>query len=121
MTREVTITAPPEAVWVALTDPAELSSWFGAEADVDLRPGGSVRFRWADGVERRGLVIEHDPPHRFAFRWRELRAMGSDLAASDPTVVEFVLEGTGGGTRVRVTESPGIAPDRALSMAEAQP
>jgi len=105
-----------------LTDPAELAAWFGAEVDVDPRPGGAVRFRWADGVERRGLVVELDRPRRFAFRWRELRSTSSGLAISDPTVVEFVLEGSeGGATRVRVTEAPGMAVDQALAMAESEP
>ena len=65
-------------------------------------------------------MIEHDPPHRFSFRWRELRSTTAGLAVSDATVVEFVLEEEqGGATRVRVTESPGIATDRPLTMAEA--
>ena len=117
ISREITIAAPAEAVWAALTDAAELSSWFGAEADVDLRPGGAVHFRWAGGVERRGLVIDHDPPHRFAFRWRELRSTASGLTVSDATVVEFVLVEEDGTTRVTVTESPGIATDLPLAMA----
>ena len=73
ITREVTVAAPPDVVWDALTDPAELAAWFGADAEVDLRVGGAIRFRWPDGSERRGLVIDLDPPRRLAFRWRELR------------------------------------------------
>ena len=49
--REVTVDATPEAVWDALTDPDELAAWFGAEAEVDLRVGGAVRFRWHDGAD----------------------------------------------------------------------
>ena len=57
------IAASPESVWEALTDTGELAAWFGAEADLDVRPGGPVRFRWADGTERRGLVIDVDARH----------------------------------------------------------
>ncbi len=124
VTRQVEIEATPSAVWDALTDPQELAAWFGAEADIDLRPGGAVRFLWPDGTERRGLVIELDPPRRFAFRWRELRTSGPGLSAADATVVTFTLEsqrnGRRDGTRVTVTESNGIlAPDAPrLAMAE---
>ena len=65
-------------------------------------------------------MIEHDPPRRFAFRWRELRSATSGLNVSEATVVEFVLEEVDGVTLVTVTESPGVATDRPLAMAEAQ-
>ena len=52
--RDVIVDAAPEVVWDALTDPGELAGWFGAEAEIDLRVGGAVRFRWPDGTERRG-------------------------------------------------------------------
>lgn len=117
--REVTVAAPPSAVWDALTDPAELAAWFGADAEVDLRAGGAIRFRWADGSERRGLVIDVDPPRRLAFRWRGLRVGAVGLAAAGATVVAFTLEAQGDGTRVTVTESPGVlGTDEPLAMAE---
>ena len=119
ITREVTVDAPADAVWDALTDPAELAAWFGADAEVDLRLGGAIRFRWPDGSERRGLVIDLDPPRRLAFRWRELRAGAAGLAAADATVVAFTLDADDRGTRVTVTESPGVlGTDEPLAMAE---
>jgi uncharacterized protein YndB with AHSA1/START domain len=119
ITREVTVAAPPAAVWEALTDPAELAAWFGADAEVDLRVGGAIRFRWPDGSERRGLVVDLDPPRRLAFRWRELRTGAAGIAAADATVVAFTLAPDGAGTRVAVTESPGVlGTDEPLAMAE---
>jgi len=38
--------APVERVWRAITDPVELASWFGDEAEVDLRPGGDAAMIW---------------------------------------------------------------------------
>lgn len=105
--REVKIAAAPSDVWQALTDPAELAAWFGAETQIDLRPGGAVRFTWPD-TERRGLVVELDAPRRLVWRWRELRSTGEGLTTSDATVVEFVVEADGDGARVTVTESPGV-------------
>jgi uncharacterized protein YndB with AHSA1/START domain len=117
--REVVIAASPEAVWEALSDAGQLAAWFGAEADLDVRAGGAVRFRWADGTERRGLVIDVDPPHRLAFRWRELRRSPEGLTVADATVVVFTLEPEDEATRVTVTETGGvIATDPPPVMAE---
>ena len=117
--REITVEAPPDVVWDALTDPRQLAAWFGAEAEVDLLVGGAIRFRWPDGTERRGLVVDLDPPHRLAFRWRELRTTASGLAAADATVVAFTLKAEGRRTRVTVTESRGVpAVDPPLAMVE---
>lgn len=124
VTRRVRIDAKPDVVWDALTDPRALAVWFGADGTIDARAGGAVRFRWPDGTERRGLVIELDPPRRLAFRWRELRASGTGPSAPEARVVTFTLEpdpaGPRDGTRVTVTESIGVlAPDASpLAMAE---
>jgi uncharacterized protein YndB with AHSA1/START domain len=119
ITREVIVDAPADVVWAALTDAGEIAAWFGADAAVDLRVGGAIRFRWSDGSERRGLVIDFDPPRSLAFRWRELRTGAAGLAAADATVVAFTLEATDRGTRVTVTESPGVlGADEPLAMAE---
>jgi uncharacterized protein YndB with AHSA1/START domain len=119
ISREVTVAASVKAVWDALTDPGELAAWFGAEAEVDVRVGGAVRFRWPDGTERRGLVVDVDAPNRLAFRWRELRNSSSGLVVADATVVAFTLEADEQCTRVTVTESTGVAAaDPPLAMAE---
>ncbi|MFI0487408.1 SgcJ/EcaC family oxidoreductase [Actinomadura sp. 9N215] len=58
---------PPERVWRALTDPAELSAWL-ADADLEPAVGGKFELRWlnaADPAERpvaRGSVTAFDPP-----------------------------------------------------------
>lgn len=36
----------PERVWRALTDPEELSSWFGDSAEVELEVGAEGWFGW---------------------------------------------------------------------------
>lgn len=106
--REVMIAASPRDVWDALTDPQELAAWFGAEAQIDLRVGGAIRFTWPDGTERRGLVVDLDAPRRLAWRWRELGSSSHGLTSSDATVVEFLVEADQEGSRVTVTESPGV-------------
>ena len=54
-----------ERVWQAVVDDA--SSWFGADVDIDARPGGTVSVRDDDG-ERRGTVEVCEPERTLAFR-----------------------------------------------------
>ena len=59
---------PIERVWAALTDPAELLSWWG-EADVDLVEGGQFTLRWLNADEHGNRFVMHatitclEPPH----------------------------------------------------------
>jgi uncharacterized protein YndB with AHSA1/START domain len=64
---------PVDAVWRAVTDPAELAHWFPTHVAVDLRVGGRMTFTFQSGKypEMEGEVIELDPPHRFVFMWGE--------------------------------------------------
>ena len=43
---EVILPVPPTRVWTALTQPDQLSAWFGTAATIDLRPGDEVIFTW---------------------------------------------------------------------------
>ena len=47
--RTVEIAHPPGKVWAALTTAEGLAAWFGNEATIDLRPGGSARMSWTTG------------------------------------------------------------------------
>jgi uncharacterized protein YndB with AHSA1/START domain len=98
ITRELTLPAPPDEVWQALTDPDRLAEWFANEVELDLRPGGEGVFRWDDGTERRATVEEVDEERRFAFTWEE--------EGEPATRVEITLDDADGGTEVTVVESP---------------
>jgi uncharacterized protein YndB with AHSA1/START domain len=106
--RELSLSSPREKVWEALTDPAHLAAWFGGQVEIDPRPGGPVRFRSPGRAERRGLIEEVDAPHRLIFRWRELGEAGPGFVAGPATTVAFTLEPDGEGTRLVLTESPGL-------------
>jgi uncharacterized protein YndB with AHSA1/START domain len=98
--RELTVEAPPERVWRAITEADQLVRWFPDKvAEVDLRPGGSIRIEWQDGEFDDGTVEAVEEPSRFAFRWH---GAGFD---SPETLVEFTLQPTADGTRVIVVES----------------
>ncbi len=101
--RTVEIAHPPEKVWAAITTAEGLSSWFGDDAAIDLRPGGSARMSWAaEGVTADMRVERVEEPRVFGFTWHIY-----GLPDDDPrrTYVEFTLERSGAGTRLTVTES----------------
>ena len=100
--RTVDIAHPPAKVWAALTTAQGLSAWFGQEASIDLRPGGSGRMRWDSGFSAEMRVERVEEPTVFGFTWHIF-----GLPEDDPrrTYVEFTLEPTGAGTRLTVVET----------------
>ena len=100
--RTVDIAHPPAKVWAALTTAEGLSAWFGQEASIDLRPGGSGRMRWDSGFSAEMRVERVEEPTVFGFTWHIF-----GLPEDDPrrTYVEFTLEPAGAGTRLTVVES----------------
>ena len=100
--RTVEIAHPPAKVWAALTTADGLSSWFGNEASIDLRPGGSAQMTFGSEHTARMRVERVEEPAVFGFTWHIY-----GLPENDPrrTYVEFILEPTGDGTRLTVVES----------------
>ena len=100
--RTVEVAHPPAKVWAALTTAEGLGAWFGDEATIDLRPGGSARMRWSSGFRVEMRVERVEEPTVFGFTWQIY-----GLPEDDPrrTYVEFTLEPTGAGTRLRVVET----------------
>jgi uncharacterized protein YndB with AHSA1/START domain len=100
--RTVEVAHPPGKVWAALTTAEGLGAWFGEEAAIDLRPGGSARMRWSSGFTVNMRVERVEEPTVFGFTWQIY-----GLPEDDPrrTYVEFTLEPAGAGTRLRVVET----------------
>jgi len=77
---EIFIAAPPERVFQAISDPEQLSRWWGqnglyriTERGADVRPGGKW---WCAGVGADGTkfsvegeYLEVDPPRRLVHTW----------------------------------------------------
>ena len=101
--REIVIDAPVEAVWSAVTEPDQIRQWFTDQAEVDLRVGGSGRFRFPRGDSYQLQIEALEPPRRFAFRW--VQPEGSVARADNSLLVEFTLLPEAGSTRLRVVES----------------
>jgi uncharacterized protein YndB with AHSA1/START domain len=109
--KEIRIQAPPELVFSALTDPAEVKAWWvipgqyeTRDAQLDVRVGGryrvsgtSVRLKEfaVTGVYR---IVE--PPHRLSYTWTP----DWDAGARD-SIVDIRLEPEGEETRVIVTHT----------------
>lgn len=120
--REVTVPAPPGEVWPAVAHSDEVSAWFGADVELDVRPGGRGVFRWPDGTERHVVVEEVEPPRRLSFRWLPFqRTAAGEIVTLPSTRVEITLDEIPDGTRVRVVEQPvfSVGTLRARSAARA--
>jgi uncharacterized protein YndB with AHSA1/START domain len=100
--RTVEIGHPPAKVWAALTTAEGLGTWFGHQATIDLRPGGSAQMTWNSGDQAEMRIERVEEPTTFGFTWHIY-----GLPADDPrrTYVEFTLEPVGSGTRLTVVES----------------
>ena len=102
--------APAEWVFRLLTEPTELTKWWGPhgfstpEVQIDLRVGGSYRFTMqppeGEAFHLSGEFLEIQAPSalRFTFRWDE------PVPDDRETVVELTLESLGEGTKVTLTQ-----------------
>ncbi len=104
--RELTLKAPIERVFRALTDAGELAKWFPKAIEGRVAPGETAVFDFGEYGKAPVHVVAVEPFSYFAFRW----VPGSVPFRGDPlsrpnTLVEFRLEEVEGGTRLRLTES----------------
>jgi uncharacterized protein YndB with AHSA1/START domain len=104
--RSIHVPAGPSEVWAALTDPERLRLWFGAEIELEPRPGGDVQARWPDGARSVGSVELAVEPTRLVFRWRRIDGAGIRARIGPATRVTFDVEPSSDGSVVSVSEEP---------------
>lgn len=94
------LTAKIEAVWDAITRPAELSEWF-ADVEYEPRAGAEMRMSFGDDADdsTNGIVERFDPPHVFEF------TMWDQSDTDDRSVVRLELEAHGDETVLTLTHS----------------
>jgi uncharacterized protein YndB with AHSA1/START domain len=92
--KELFINASPQRVFKALTEKEDLERWFVQKAEIDLRPGGTIRFEWAPDSVEIGTILVIDPPYRLSFTWRAMEP--------SPTTITFELTAENDGTRLRL-------------------
>ena len=103
--RQVTLPASREDVWAALTEPAQVRAWFGAEVEWELRPGGAAHFASTDAEGAKAGVVEAvTPAETLRYRWWPIEDLGEPESE-----VTYTLEDVPEGTRLTVTEQP-LAP-----------
>ena len=88
---------PPEAVWQALTDPAELAEWAPFDTDRNLASTGDVTLTMAgaDGAEATAAVVRRaEAPRLLEYTWEK-------------DVLRWELEAIGSGTRLTLSHAVG--------------
>ena len=108
--RTIEIQAPPERVFRALTNAAELSAWFQVQIEGEIASGNQV---WMTSVHPKGggqrftvRFVEMTAPRRFVWEWHPGAVDPSVDYSSEPwTTVTFTLEAVEGGTRLSVAET----------------
>ena len=98
---------PPSVVWRALTERAQLRSWFPCDVMVSggrWETGAAITFPFRDQIHATltGVVLEVDEPHALAFTW------GDDT-------LRFELVPEGDGTRLVLIDE--LPPDTAARNA----
>ncbi len=102
--RRIDYEAPIERVWKAIADPAELTRWFGDEADLTFVAGTEGALVWHSHGRFAVRVDEVAPPHRLVWSW--MHEPDVPFTADAATTVEWTLEPReGGGTTLHLRES----------------
>jgi uncharacterized protein YndB with AHSA1/START domain len=61
---------PIDKVWRAVTMPEHLAQWFPSQVELDLQPGGAMRFgAFNRTAGTTGAVVAVEPPRRLTFMW----------------------------------------------------
>ncbi|MFG2550966.1 SRPBCC family protein [Streptomyces sp. NPDC048581] len=82
---------PVERVWQFVTDTDELAHWFPSRAEIELRPGGTIKFGGDPNMaDSTGRVIAVDEPRHLSFEWGG-DELHFDLEALDDKRTRFTL------------------------------
>jgi uncharacterized protein YndB with AHSA1/START domain len=94
---EIVIDASPEEVWKAITEGERIQQWFAPEVRVEPGLDGHIFMSWGPGMEGSAPLSIWEPGRRIG--WTE------HSNSANPRVVEFIVEGEGGQTRLRLVHS----------------
>ena len=108
--KTIELKAPVSRVWRALTDYREFGTWFRVKLDGPFVPGqvsrGQITYPGYEHLRWEAVVQKMEPERLFSFTWHPYAIdPKEDYSKEPPTLVEFTLEKTAGGTLLRVVES----------------
>ena len=108
--RRITIRAPKERVYRAITDPKQIVSWFPDAINGTLEVGARPTINFGKDTIYQIHVVAANPHDYFAYRWVPGNADGTDgftgdVLAVPNTLVEFRLADDPKGTALTLTES----------------
>ena len=97
--KEIEIDASPEEIWEAIATGNGIDGWFlGTGNEVEPREGGRVLLDFGDAGSGGSTVTAWDPPRHFAHK-------GDAAPDGSLHAMEYVIEGRGGRTLVRLVHS----------------
>ena len=108
--KQIELKAPVSRVWRALTDHREFGEWFRVKLDGPFIPGqvtrGQITYPGYEHLRWEVVVQKMEPERLFSFTWHPYGIDPKvDYSKETPTLVEFRLEKTPGGTLLKLTES----------------
>jgi uncharacterized protein YndB with AHSA1/START domain len=108
--KRIELKAPLARVWRALTDHREFGEWFRVKLEGPFVPGhesvGQITYPGYEHVKWKATVKEMQKEKLFSFTWHPYAVEpNTDYSKEEPTLVEFRLQPTQGGTLLTITES----------------
>ena len=100
----VLVQAPIGRVWDVVTQAEHLAAWYAFDgAEIDLRPGGAMVFRWREHGACWARIGAVDPPQALSYR-SALLAPDEEPQPGNATLVEVSLRADNGATRLRLVQ-----------------
>lgn len=118
--KTILLKAPLDRVWRAVSEAERFGHWFGAAFDGPFAEGARRTGRIVptavdaevaaaqkphEGLRFEFQVVRIEPMRRISFRWQPYTVDDGDCSKEPTTLIEFVLEQTGEGVRLTITES----------------
>jgi uncharacterized protein YndB with AHSA1/START domain len=113
---DIDISAPPERVWAALTDPKEIAKYmFGTSVEATWRPGSSITWsgEWeGKPYQDKGEILEVEQPRRLKLTHFSPLTGQEDRPENYHTVT-YELTDRGGSTHVALSQDNNADQDEA--------
>ncbi len=106
VSRTISIQAPLEKVWAAITEAQHLAKWFPQRVDLPVTEVGARGVFSFEGYGDFPVEVEAIEPMRMiAYRWGNDLGAPATLDSAASTVFQFTIETIEGGTQLTVVET----------------